>query len=206
MDVCATASDKDLFTELRRAYIDFRSKWTRLLNLRGIKSIRFVQVCNPTLAMQPCTDSQQFELHRKELVDIRKKPDMPSGERRKEYLYETSELLPPLGENYMMHLFHHPEDGDDESLTSLRVPKKRREKLKICQQRGIGVGWGLHLVEGWLLNRVWILVLVLFVLGSLVFGICWSILKHDIQGAFGVSGWILALAMIVVGTVQAQLD
>ena len=131
---------------------------------------------------------------------------MPSGERKKEYLYDPCELLPPLGENYMMHLFHHPEDGDDESLTCLRVPKKRREKLKICQQQGIGVGWGLHLVEGWLLNRIWILVSVLFVLGSLVFGVCWSILKHDIQGAFGVSGWILALAMVLVGTVQAQLD
>lgn len=206
MDVCTTTSDKDLFTELRKAYIDLRSKWTRLFTLRGIKSIRFVQVYNPTLTEISYINSQQFELHRKELVDIRKVPDMPSEERKKDYLYETCELLPPLGENYMMHLFHHPEDGDDESLTCLRVPKKRREKLKVCQQSGIGVGWGLHLVEGWLPNRVWILVLVLFALGSLVFGICWSVLKHDIQGAFGVSAWMLALAMIVVGTVQAQLD
>lgn len=49
MDVCATNSDKDLFTELRKAYIDLRSRWTRLFTLRGIKSIRFVQVYNPTL-------------------------------------------------------------------------------------------------------------------------------------------------------------
>ena len=206
MDVCATGTDKVLFTQLRKAYTDLRSEWTRLFALRGIKSIRFVQVCESTLLEQSCTDSPQFELHRKELVDIRKVPDMPSGERRKEYLYETCELLPPVGENYMMHLFHQPEDGDDESLTCLRVPKKTREKLKVCQQRGIGVGWGLHLVEGWLLNRIWILILVLFVLGSLVFGICWSIIGHDIQGAFGVSAWMLALAMLIVGTVQAQLD
>ena len=57
MDVCATTSDKDLFTALRKAYVDLRSRWTQSFTLKGIKSIRFVQVCNPTLVGQSCTDS-----------------------------------------------------------------------------------------------------------------------------------------------------
>ena len=122
---------------------------------------------------------------------------MPSGERRKEYLYETCDLLPPLGEKYMAHLFCNPEHSNDQSLTYLRVPKKRREKLKVCQQQQAGLGWGVHLVEGCLFSRVMILVT-----GSLAFGVCSSILKHDVPGGFAVTGWILALAIVLA---SAQL-
>ena len=57
MDVCATTSDKDLHTVLRKAYADIRSRWIRYFGIMGIKTIRFVQVCNSTLVGQLCTDS-----------------------------------------------------------------------------------------------------------------------------------------------------
>ena len=79
-------------------------------------------------------------------------------------------------------------------------------KLKICKQQGLGLGWGVHLVEGCLLNRVVILVIGFCVLGSLVFGVCWTILEHDILEAYAVSAWILTLAMLFVATVQAHLE
>lgn len=46
IDVCSVASDRELFSELKRSYSSLRGKWSGLLSLRTIKSIRFVQVYN----------------------------------------------------------------------------------------------------------------------------------------------------------------
>ena len=44
IDVCSVASDRELFTQLRRSYYSLKGKWSRLLSLRTIKGISFVQV------------------------------------------------------------------------------------------------------------------------------------------------------------------
>ena len=131
---------------------------------------------------------------------------MPPETKKNEYLYQPYDSIPPVGENLMAHLFHHPEHATEMSVTCLRTPKKLKARLAVCAQRGTSVGWGVHLVEGWVMTRVWSLTLFTFVFGSLVFGICWSVLRHDIQGAFAVSAYIIALLGLVVGTVQAYLS
>ena len=146
----------------------------------------------------------QFELHIKDLVDIRKVPDMPPETKKHEYLYQPCDLVPPVGENLMAHLFHHPEDANEvSSITCLRAPKKRKAKLSVCPRQGTSLGWGIHLVEGWVVARIWLLVLVLFLVGSLAFGVCWTALRRDVQGAFGVAAYVVALGGLVAGTVQA---
>ena len=128
---------------------------------------------------------------------------MPPEARKEEYLYQPYDLMPPVGENLMAHLFHHPEDANEKSITCLRAPKKRKVKLAVCPEQGTSVGWGFHLVEGWAVSRLWLLVLLLFMLGSLVFGVCWAVLEHDTQGAFSIAAYMVALVGIVIGTVQA---
>ena len=54
-------------------------------------------------------------------------------------------------------------------------------------------------------STVWLLGLVLFVIESLVFGVCWTIWEHDIQEAFAVAAYMVALAGLVAGTLQAFL-
>ena len=44
LDICATPSDQELFTELKRAYRDLKGRWSHWVSLRSIQSIRFVQV------------------------------------------------------------------------------------------------------------------------------------------------------------------
>lgn len=147
----------------------------------------------------------QFELHRHNHVDIRKVPDMPSESWREEYSYWPCDLMPPVGERLMAHLFYHPEEANELGITVLRAPKKRKEKLIIHGTEGTKLGWGLHLVEGWEPFRIWMVVLVFFDGGSLVFGICWSVFKHDLQVAFGVSAWIVTLGGLILGTLQTGL-
>lgn len=85
------------------------------------------------------------------LADIRKCPDVPPLPTN-EYSFEPGDLLPPVGSTYLLHLFKHPEDYDGEMITYLRSPKKHNGQLKY------GVGWGINLVEGFLADRVWMVV------------------------------------------------
>ena len=105
----------------------------------------------------------------------------------------------------MTHLFHHPEDANERSITCVRAPKKRKTKLTVCPEQGTSVGWGIHLAESWVGSTVWLLALFMFVIGSLVFGVGWTIREHDIQGACAVAAYMVALAGLVAGTLQAFL-
>lgn len=174
-------SDRDLALALRNHYFRVNQKWYRTLKLRGLSTLEFVQ----------------FEVHQNRFADIRKCPDMPPSA-AKDYAFEPGELVPPVGPTYLLHLFKHPEDYDGELITYLRVPKK-------SGRLSLGVGWGIHLVEGFLPDRVWMLLSGLFALASLVFGVLWAWKKHDVQGAFGVAAWICGLAVLSVGWLQAGL-
>ncbi|OMP86555.1 hypothetical protein BK809_0003725 [Diplodia seriata] len=174
------------------AHINRFRWWWAPLRLRGLASIDFVQ----------------FEVHRNRVVDIRKCPDMPPPVSKKamgqqgagqQYDFEPHDLMPPVGSQYLMHLFRHPEDYESECITYARAPKRRGARLDG------GVGWGVNLVEGFLADRVWALVMVFFVLGSAVFAVVWACRRgDDVQGAFGVAGWMLTLAALVVGWAQAS--
>ena len=130
---------------------------------------------------------------------------MPPEKRKDEYIYQGCDLIPPVGEHLLTHLFHHPEHANNESALVLsRTPKKRKQKLTVYPMQGVNIGWGIHLVEGWAPKRVWLLFLVFFVIGSIVFAICWSILKKDLQGAFAISAYIVALTGLVLGTLTAN--
>jgi polysaccharide pyruvyl transferase WcaK-like protein len=67
------------------------------------------------------------------------------------------------------------------------------------------MGWGINMVEGFVAQRVWTLALLLS-LGSGVFAIIYTLKFGDIQGAFGVAGWMLGIASLVIGGLQAWLE
>lgn len=175
-------SDKDLALALREHYSHLNRKWFRALKLRGLTTIDFVQ----------------FEVHRNRFADIRKSPDMPSH--KSEYDFEPVDLIPPVGSRYLLHLFKHPEDYDGELIAYLRSPK-RRSRLDF------GVGWGINLVEGFHADRVWTLIIGIFVFGSVIFAVVWACKRdNDVQGAFGVAGWMVTLAALALGWAQAWLE
>lgn len=170
-----------------------RGKFKRILSLRTVKSIKFVQ----------------FELRRSQLVNIRKENDLPPEALREEYMYNPmpADMIPPLGENYMMHLFSHPDHADPRAKEDLdRIPKKLKDRLAICAAQGKGIGWGVHFVEGWHLSALSLVAYVVFLIASLIFLVCWAVLKQDVQGASGVAAYILALTTLSVGTLQAAFE
>jgi len=59
-------------------------------------------------------------------------------------------------------------------------------------------GWGFYFEEGWDFDLIITISFVVFIVGSLLFGVCWSVLEHDIQGAFGVSAYMVTACGLFV--------
>jgi len=62
-------------------------------------------------------------------------------------------------------------------------------------------GWGLYFQEGWDIDLIITISFVVFILGSLLFAVCWSVLEHDVQGAFGVSAYMVTACGLFVAFV-----
>lgn len=192
MNVCHLQSDRLFFAKLKPEYHRMRGRWISIFSLKKLIKIRFVK----------------FELHRKELVDILKTNEViPPENKKNEYRYNPTppETIPPVGENHMMHLYDHPEDADDAAVCLDRIPKKLRERLKVCPQRRTGLGWGVHFVEGF----HWVKFCIMGLIGLIScvgFGICWSRFKDDVQGGFGVTACMMVGLTFTTGVVQAVLD
>lgn len=181
-------SDRQLLELLRTRYSQIRHSWRRtLLSFQTLTSLEFVQ----------------FELHRKSLVDIRKRNDIPPADRRDEYHYHPlpAELIPPVGKNFLMHIYHHPEDAEQETVCLTRFPKRMKERLKLGEAE-MPVGWGIEFVEGIHWNKVWCFGFAIVVV-SFIVGVGWSWWKRDVQGGFGIAGYMMAFLTFMVGMVQA---
>jgi hypothetical protein len=66
-------------------------------------------------------------------------------------------------------------------------------------------GWGLYFQEGWDVDILLDIIIVVALLGSLLFGICWTVLESDIQGAFGVSGYMITAGGVPIAVIVRQL-
>jgi hypothetical protein len=150
------------------------------------------------------------------IIDVRCHPDpcdpskcccIPPADRvfpqGQDYAYQPipSELFPPIGPNLMMQLFEDPSSLNPCADSFLqRLPKKMSGELDSNGMKMI-VAWGICYREDWDWMRIWVALGVAFFPPSLLFGILWGIMRHDIQGAFGVASWWMTGATIAVGIV-----
>ena len=186
-------SDQAFFKFLQASYRGLRGRFRSAFSLKTLKTIKFVK----------------FEMYKSELVDIRKQDDIPPEDRKDEYLYRPipAEIVPPIGDNHMMHLFTHPEDADNATAVCFdRIPKKVKDRLFVCRTRGTGLGWGIYFIEGWHYNIICLVAFTILLLASLIFLICWSVFKQDIQGASGVAAYTIAFITLLVGSLQAMFE
>ena len=147
----------------------------------------------------------QFTVHHRNFVDIQSSiPFIPPAAEKHNYDYEpyNPDLLPPIGEERMTHYFHHPDHADALAEMIQQMPKKRNEQIDPKAPLESRQGWGIHVVEDIMLERLLFLFVMVFAGASLAFGICWSVLDHDVAGAWTVSAWLSSLGGLVVGFVQ----
>ena len=99
----------------------------------------------------------QFNLYRSLLVDVRKTDDVPPpAEKNYRYRPAPPEIVPPVGERHLLHLYKNPGCAEDDEPCLSRCPRKLKEKLKCIS--GVSPGWG---------KKIWIIVFVVFGIGSL---------------------------------------
>ena len=104
-------------------------------------------------------------------------------------------------------------------LHMLKCPNKINEKstwiYNLAPKRTLGElmagidqptdGWGLYFQEGWDFDLIITISFVIFIVGSLLFGVCWSALESDIQGAFGVSAYMITACGLIVAFVVSKM-
>lgn len=84
----------------------------------------------------------------------------------------------------------------------LRTPKKLGNQL-LPDEEDPSEGWGLYFEEGFRFHHLFIVILFLYIIGSLVFGTYWCS-KYGVVGpqsgaeAFSVSSWMIALISLVM--------
>jgi hypothetical protein len=126
---------------------------------------------------------------------------LPYGEKTDDYSYHNRpETYPPIGTGKLMHLWNTPGHLDGNGQTCLsRFPKKKRERLYVSPSGDTAEGWGIHLVEGanWVVISV--LIVAIALLGSLVFGVSFAVLHHDIQSSFAIASYVISFAALSIG-------
>jgi hypothetical protein len=95
-----------------------------------------------------------------------------------------------------MYLFNNPDCAEDVLVCLDHFPKKLREKLA-CRDKAIVPGWGLDLEEG-VCKKKSAIVYIVCVLVSSIWGIIWTVLGHDIGGAFTVSVYMIGITVPLV--------
>lgn len=83
-------------------------------------------------------------------------------------------------------------------------PKKKKAPLKFDQdaRERANIGYGIHFVEGWDVESLVLILCALFILGSLIFGICYGLLQHDLQSAWAISAYVSSVSTLVVAMFQ----
>ena len=192
MDLAELVSDESLFRKLRQEYQSIRGQWASYFSLWKMAEIQFVK----------------FGLHKHQLIDIKEKNDLPPASLKNEYRYQPipAETIPPIGKNHLMHLYEHPDHADDVPFCLERIPKKLREHLILSQNQAPGLlGWGVYFAEGFDWPKFWVFGSVVLSL-SVLFGVCWSTLRQDVQGGFGVTACMMVAVTFTTGVVQAAVE
>jgi hypothetical protein len=117
------------------------------------------------------------------------------------------EFLPPVGHNEMLHYFHTTCAGQDDDLHSRRLPGHRLHEIPFDRAEDQKHVWGIQLAEAEVREWLYLSVptLVLFII-STVFGIVWSVKKHDVQTGFTVAAYMVASGLALLGSMQVFLE
>lgn len=97
-----------------------------------------------------------------------------------------------------MHMLISPDCiHPDETFVLNQIPKRICGELQ-GKAGEPAEGWGLHYQEGLDFDMLIAFISLIFTVGSFLFGVLWSYFKLDIQGAFGVSSYMVTASGIFI--------
>jgi hypothetical protein len=185
-NACSINGDKDLFKILTKRYHERPGIFPSWSRLKSLKTLKFVQ----------------FEVFQNDLISITKVPDLPPVEKKAEYRPCYWSCDTPMGENLLMYYLHYPDHADDHPVWLDRIPKKLHQRLTIDADKRSNIGWGMQFVEGLDYFKLCVFGLVGLSI-SVLFGVIWSVLRHDVQGGFGITACLMMFWTFTIGLIQA---
>jgi hypothetical protein len=98
----------------------------------------------------------------------------------------------------MLHYLKHPELIAEKEMSILnQLPKRNCGRLQATGQVS-AKGWGLYYEENWNIGLIILVIVGVTIPASLLFGVCWTIARTDIQGAWGVSSYMVTTCALIV--------
>ncbi|RSL41082.1 hypothetical protein CEP53_012974 [Fusarium sp. AF-6] len=179
---------------------------------RGISSwLTFRSVNAISLTRFEADNSQYAEVHRHKEVCGKDCICIPPPERVQNDEYDCSPSptvkptqVPVIGTNRLTHYFLKPHAFHGPQRTILnQLPKRARGPLSTTQD-SMQLGWGIHIQEGWHWRSIYFVIVVVFLIGGLAFGIAWSIKEKDIQSAFAISATWIAISPLLFGWIAVR--
>ncbi|PVI00188.1 hypothetical protein DM02DRAFT_494166, partial [Periconia macrospinosa] len=181
-------TDRQLFSFISRKFCAHRGRFKNLLSLKTVKGIYFTKFRLPMggsvelRAHDPCcANPQPCEC----IPPPSRVEPSPSAEYR--CIPGPPSVWPPIDPHYLSHLFKDPSCINENDTWILdQLPKRTAGELYGSVGKPAD-GWGIYYEEDWDRDIITVVVVSLFIISSLVFGVAWSYFKMDVQGAFGVS-------------------
>jgi hypothetical protein len=117
------------------------------------------------------------------------------------------DFLPPIGHNEMLHYFHSSCEGQDDDWHVRHLPGHKLNVIPFGPTEDLKFIWGIQITESE--NREWLyssMPGLMVILTSAIFGIVWTVVKHDMQSGFTVATFMLAAGLALLGSVVVYLE
>ena len=228
IDVHDINSDRELFSLLKAKVSRRHNRFFRAFSCRSIQGIFFIKASNESKSKHAAHRliQIQFLLETDERVEIRDHNESCASRISTESYCECLPPIhivepyinaeyrcnipcppntwPPIGSSKLLHMLKCPETiTKDYTWVLHRVPKRIAGKLSGAGDQPAD-GWGFYFQEGWDFDVPVTISFFMLVLGSLVFAVCWTVLESDIQGAFGVSAYMITAWGLIVAFSMSQ--
>lgn len=204
------STDRELFLFMRQQYFRHRGRYHNILSLKSIQGIHFVKFHLPVGSAVIVQDHHSHCAANASAVDCKCIPPAAIVEPAPGAQYRCEPgppvTYPPVPPEHLRSLFLFPRDADEkDDWIFKKLPKRVCGELQ-GQAGSPAEGWGVYYQEAWDRDLICVIVFLVFLLASVLFGSLWSIFKLDVQGAFGISAYIVAICAAVMPLIATGID
>jgi hypothetical protein len=204
------STDRDLLCFLRRQYVRHRGRILNMFSFKSVQGIFFVKFNLPMGNTVIVRDHDPYcvaDSTRSSCQCIPPESKVePSPDAEYRCIPGPPATYPPVPSEHLLMLFTCPSYAHEDDDWILRqLPKRICGELQ-GKAGQPAEGWGIYYKEGWDRDMITLVVFVVFLVASLVFGILWSVFKFDVQGAFGVAAYMVGVCAILVPLIAMRAE
>jgi hypothetical protein len=205
-------TDLALLCFMREQYVRHRGHLLNFLSLKSVQGIFFVKFRLPIGGRVDVRDHDLYCMSTSNATQLAcecippktKVEPSPSAEYR--CIPGPPATYPPIPPEYLKSLFTCPSNVHEKDTWILdQVPRRICGELQGTIGRPAD-GWGIYYQEGWDFDIIIFLIFILFLMASLLFGVLWSKFHFDIQGAFGVSAYMMTAGGILITFLASRVQ